>query len=257
MHQLAEVVKNPTSIKVFGFMLFSYTMEPSSDHYILKLSDVWTGSKQWLLQWAQLLNQQPSSKNLLDLVISCQDHLTWIRHSGVLPGFPSTGMWLLWWSQSLRSYILKECPEMGSIWGLFNVWIWNITTGRRLWILTVRLLPGPFGFTVQKEGELELSSLGDSRLISFPCLRKQWYPRTWEHIVLVKGLSLPRDSLCIVCSNQCRSDDQILIFLNVHSPSPLTHPSVPCKTGHFPHAWHHFCRWQERKMRPALEELTA
>lgn len=166
------------------------------------------------------------------------------------------GMGLLWWNQSLRSYILKECPAVSSIWGLYNAWILNITTGRRLGILTVRLVSGPVGFTVQKEGEMDLSSLGDARVISFPCLRKQWYPRTWEHIVLVTGLSLPGDSLCIVCSNQCWSDDQVLVFLNVHSPSLLSHPSMPHKTGHFPHSWHHLCRWQERKMRPALEVLT-
>lgn len=154
-----------------------------------------TGSKQQLLQWAQLLNQQQSPKNLLELVI-------------LRPGPPYLGQTL--WSTALLplhrngAFVMEPkseelCPEVGSFWGLYNAWILNITTGRRLWILTVRLLPGPLGSIVQKEGELELSSLGDTRVISTPCLRKQWYPRTWEHIVLVTGLSLPGDSLCIVC----------------------------------------------------------
>lgn len=74
MHHLAEIVKNPTSIKVFGFTyvvsLYNGAIQwslHSEIQWCVKCKEI--GSKQRLVQWAQLLNQQQSPKNLLKLVI--------------------------------------------------------------------------------------------------------------------------------------------------------------------------------------------
>lgn len=148
---------------------------------MFKETKVEEGSEQQLSWWAQFLNQQQSPKNLLERVIFGLGPL-YLDQTLWSPSGHCDGVKV--WKTLGKD--LRESPGVCSIWGLYSAWIMNITTGRRLCILTARLLPDCFGVTVQK-GEIALGSLGVSRVISSPCFWKYQYPRSESRAFQPRG----------------------------------------------------------------------